>query len=64
MPLAAPVSLFEKMLCAQEKASSLTGNIINQVSDYLLRSIDNDKYHFQDMLRQNDREELIKATET
>ena len=40
-PLAAPVSLFERMTCVQEKAISLIDNTINKVSDNLLRSIYN-----------------------
>ena len=64
MPLAPPVSLFETIVCSQEKARSLIGNTINQVSEYLLSSIDNNKYHFKDVLHQTDRAEFIKAMET
>ena len=64
MPLAAPVSLFERILHAQEKASSLIENTINQVSEYLLNSIGNDTNNFKDILCQTDRSEFIKAIET
>ena len=63
MTLAAPVSLLEKRLCAQEKANSLINNTINQVRECMLSSIDNDTPNFEYLLHQTDRSEFTKVVE-
>ena len=59
-----PKSMLQIILCTQKKARSLIENMINQVSEYLLRSIDNVMNHFKDILSQAERSEFIKAIET
>ena len=60
MSSSAPKPTLERIMHDQEKASSLIDNMSNQVSEYLLSSIDNDVHPLKEMMRKTDRSEFIK----
>ena len=51
------------MFCTQEKISVLIDDTINCISEFVLRTMDNESCNFKEILKQPDRTEFIKAME-
>ena len=56
-----PRTMVEQFFYAQEVIHSLYNNTINQINEFILSTIHNEAYHFNDMLKQPDRIEFVKA---
>ena len=61
--LKGPKTIIERFFHAQDVSHTLYDTSVNQVSEFILSTVDNDLYHFKDMLNQPDRAEFITSME-
>ena len=55
--------ILKRGLYPQKKLNILYEGMINQISKFILRSIDNDTYYFKGILKEKDKSEFIKSIE-
>ena len=54
-------TMVERFFRSQEMTHALYYNTVNQVSEFFQSTVDNELYHFKDVLKQPDRAEFITA---